>query len=99
MSLESILPMINEKTANAEALGNTLRFDFGDSCLHIDGTGAANVVSTEKKDADCSVDVSLDDFKQLLSGELNPMGAVMSGKVKINGDMSVAMKLPSIFNS
>lgn len=98
MSVESILPMINEKTANAEALGNTLRFDFGDECLHIDGTGDANVVSTEKKDAECTVDVTLDDFKQLLSGDLNPMGAVMSGKVKINGDMSVAMKLPQIFN-
>ncbi len=99
MSVESILGTINEKTSNAEALGNTLRFDFGNECLHIDGTGAANVVSTEKKDAECTVDVSFEDFQQLLSGELNPMGAVMSGKVKINGDMSVAMKLPQIFNA
>jgi putative sterol carrier protein len=99
MSVESILGLINEKTANAEAIGNTLRFDFETDCLHLDGTGATNVVSTEKKDADCTVDVAFEDFKQLLSGDLNPMAAVMSGKVKINGDMSVAMKLPSIFNS
>jgi putative sterol carrier protein len=50
------------------------------------------------KDADCTVNVSLEDFKQLLSGDLNPMAAVMSGKVRINGDMGVAMKLPAIFN-
>jgi acyl-CoA dehydrogenase len=99
MNVESIMDLVNQKTSSAEALGHTLRFDFGDECLHIDGTGSANVVSTEKKDAECSVDVSIEDFKDLLTGDLNPMGAVMSGKVRINGDMTIAMKLPQIFNA
>jgi len=29
---------------------------------------------------------------------LNPMNAVMSGKLDIKGDMNVAMKLQSLFN-
>jgi putative sterol carrier protein len=33
---------------------------------------------------------------QLKNGELNPMMAVMSGKVKIKGDMGLAMKLQSL---
>jgi acyl-CoA dehydrogenase len=98
MSLDTIMPLVHQKTNGAEALGNTLRFDFEEGCLHLDGTGATNIVSTEKKDADCTVNVSLDDFKQLLTGDLNPMAAVMSGKVRISGDMGVAMKLPAIFN-
>jgi putative sterol carrier protein len=99
MTLNDILPLVNQKAANAAALGNTIRFDLGDDCVHVDGTGGSNVVSTEKKDADCTVTVSHEVFHQLLTGDLNPMAAVMSGQVKIGGDMSVAMKLPAIFNS
>jgi putative sterol carrier protein len=32
----------------------------------------------------------------LLHGDLNPMMAVMTGKVKISGDMTVAMKLQNL---
>ncbi|MEN9302477.1 MAG: hypothetical protein RL264_906 [Bacteroidota bacterium] len=99
MTLESIMPLVNQKVQGAEALGNTLRFDFEEGCIHLDGTGAVNVISTESKEADCWVNVSLEDFQQLLTGDLNPMAAVMSGKVRINGDMTIAMKLPAIFNS
>lgn len=99
MTLNDILPLVNQKAANAAALGNTIRFDLGDVCVHVDGTGSGNVVSTEKKDADCIVTVSPEVFHALLTGEQNPMAAVMSGQVKIGGDMSVAMKLPAIFNS
>lgn len=97
MNIESLLSTIQQKAAGADALGNTLKFNFGDQQLFLDGTGAQNQVSAEDKDADCTVDVSMDDFQSLLSGDLNPMAAVMSGKVKIKGDMGVAMKLQSLF--
>jgi putative sterol carrier protein len=32
-----------------------------------------------------------------MTGKLNPMTAVMFGKIKIAGDMSIAMKLQSLF--
>ena len=97
MNIESLLSTIQQKAAGADALGNTLKFNFGEQQLFLDGTGAQNQVSTEDKDADCTVDVSMEDFQSLLSGDLNPMAAVMSGKVKIKGDMGVAMKLQSLF--
>ncbi|MAP02057.1 MAG: acyl-CoA dehydrogenase, partial [Flavobacteriales bacterium] len=62
------------------------------------GTGEANQVSSDDKDANCTVDVSLDDFKAMLSGDLNPMGAFMAGKMKVKGDPSVAMKLQQLFS-
>ena len=95
--LESIFGTIKEKAEKAGALGNTLKFNFGDEQLYIDGSGATNVVSKENKEAACEVNVSFDDFMALVKGELNPMNAVMSGKVKIKGDMGVAMKLQSLF--
>lgn len=97
ISVESILGKIQERAAKASPLGKSLKFDFGEEQLLIDGSGEQNAVSAENKDADCTVKVSLPDFLSLVKGELNPMSAMMSGKVKIDGDMGVAMKLQSLF--
>ncbi len=97
VNLETVLEQIKQKAEAAPTLGNTLKFDFGDCQLYIDGAGDTNNVSTENKEAACLVESSFEDFLALTKGELNPMGAVMSGKVKIKGDMSVAMKLQSLF--
>ena len=93
---ENFLQVIQGRAAKAKALGHTLKFDFGDQQIYIDGTGPENTVSIENKAADCTVDVNPEDFKALLSGQLNPMNAMMSGKLKISGDMGVAMKLQTI---
>ena len=85
------------KAANASPIGHSLKFDFGDEKVLIDGTLHTNVVSFEDRPADCTITVSKEDFLALSKGELNPMSAVMSGKVKIDGDMSVAMKLQTLF--
>ena len=97
LELGNILGGIQVKASKAAPLGNTLKFNFGEEQLFIDGTGEANAVSTENKDADCTVNLSINDFVALTKGKLNPMTAVMSGKVKIEGDMGVAMKLQSLF--
>ena len=96
MSFEKIFDAIKEKAVAASALGNTLKFDFGDQQVFLDGTGSANTVSAENKDADCTVVIAQDDFESILSGDLNPMSAFMSGKIKVKGDIGVAMKLPSL---
>lgn len=98
MSIESVLSDIQHKAAATDPLGSTLKFDFGDKQLYLDGTGDSNKVSMEDKDAACVVKVTEENFKALISGQLNPMSALMMGKVKISGDMSVAMKLQSLFS-
>lgn len=91
-----MLSAITERAATASALGSTLKFDFGDQQIFLDGTGAGNVVSTENADADCTVTVKIEDLEAMMKGELNPMMAFMSGKIKVKGDMGVAMKLQSL---
>jgi len=95
--LEQLLPGIQKKAIKASPLGKTLKFDFGGQQLFIDGTGEANAISTDDAAADCTVKLSFNDFKELIKGRLNPMSAVMTGKVKIEGDMAVAMKLQTLF--
>ena len=94
MSLENIITKVSEMAGNTSPMGASIKFNFGDSQIVIDGTGDSNVVST---DAQCTIDMSLDDFESMLSGELNPMAAFMGGQIQVSGDMSVAMKLQSLF--
>jgi putative sterol carrier protein len=38
-----------------------------------------------------------DDYLKLVNGDLNAMSAFMAGKIKVKGDMGLAMKLQSMF--
>jgi len=96
MSFEAIKSAIEPKASAAPAFGKKLKFDLGDNKLFIDGTGDSNVVSESDDEADCVIVASIEDFQAMMSGDLNPMSAVMGGKVKIKGDMGLAMKLQSL---
>jgi acyl-CoA dehydrogenase len=96
-NFERMLENIQRSAAKGEPLGNSLKFDFGEQKLHVDGTGTQNAVSAEDKEADCTVTISLQDFQSLVKGELNPMMAMMENRLSIEGDMAVAMKLQKLF--
>lgn len=97
MSIESIVAGIAERAAGVAPLGKNLKFDFGDeNIVYIDGSGDANEVHQEDNEADCVVKISPENFNALVKGDLNPMMAMMSGKIKIKGDMGLAMKLQSL---
>lgn len=93
----NLFETIQGKASQATPLGSTLKFDFGGEVLYIDGTLHTNMVSSDDQPADCTIKVSKMDFQALMGGKLDPMSAVMSGKIQIDGDMSVAMKLQSLF--
>ena len=80
------------------SIGKTLKMVVDDQVVFIDLTGYTPAVSTEDREADCTISASMETLEKLRSGELNPMMAVMGGKVKIKGDMSVAMKLQSLLS-
>jgi putative sterol carrier protein len=46
--------------------------------------------------AECTITVSAQDFLDIDTGKLNPQVAFMSGKLRIKGDMSKAMKLGQV---
>jgi len=96
MTNEDIVAKMNEALEKSGGIDKSVKFDFGD-----DGQVFANGTAAEiaDKDADCTISVSKDDFIALASGNLDPMMAFMSGKLKVAGDMSVAMGLQSLFSS
>ena len=42
---------------------------------------------------------AVEDWREINAGRLNPQMAFMSGKIKVSGDMSLAMKLGSIMGN
>ena len=48
-------------------------------------------------DADCTFAASEESFEKIIAGEQNPTTAYMTGKLKIDGDMSAALKLQKLF--
>lgn len=96
MDLTTVIEQIQTQAQNVSPIGATIKFMLDDNALLIDGTGESNVVTTEDKEADCTISTSVETLLKLKSGDLNPMMAVMSGKVKIKGDMGLAMKLQSL---
>jgi putative sterol carrier protein len=47
-------------------------------------------------ESDCTVALTLDTLSDLLSGNLEPVTGFMTGRFKVSGDMSVAMKLQRV---
>ena len=71
----------------------SFKFAFPTGIIVVTGEGQ---VTNDNLDTDCTIATSEETFTAILNGELNSMMAVMTGKVKISGDMTVAMKLTNL---
>lgn len=97
MNLEACTAAIRTKVGADSGLDATLKFDCGaDGVIYIDAKSKPNTVSNNDSEAQCTIGISLDHLNALLSGELNPTTGFMAGKLKVTGDMSVAMRLQRV---
>lgn len=97
MSIDRVVTGLKEKIGEDCGLGATLKFNFGDDgVVMLDATQVPNMVSAEDGDAQCTMEISMENFMLMANGELDGTSAFMTGKLKIQGDMSIAMKLGPI---
>ena len=83
--------------AGAVLPGKTVKLDFGDQgTIMLDGVG--NTVSEGDGAADTTIKVSWDDWQAMTDGQLDGMTAFMTGKLKVEGDMSNAMQLQGVLS-
>jgi putative sterol carrier protein len=97
MNIEECTQAIRTKVGADSGLAATLKFDCGtDGVIVIDGKSTPNTVSNTNTDVDCTVGITLDNLNAMLNGDLEPATGFMAGKLKVSGDMSVAMRLQRV---
>ncbi|MBI5256136.1 MAG: SCP2 sterol-binding domain-containing protein [Burkholderiales bacterium] len=97
MDMQACTEALRTKVGDNCGLGAVLKFDCGaDGVVVIDGKSMPNTVSNADSEADCTVAITQENLAALVSGALEPVTGFMSGKFKVSGDMSVAMKLQRV---
>lgn len=97
MNLEECTQAIRTKVGADSGLDATLKFDCGaDGVIVIDGKSTPNTVTNDNTDVDCTVGITLENLNALISGDLEPATGFMAGKLKVSGDMGVAMRLQRV---
>ena len=98
LPVQKIISEMGQRLGVSSGLGGTLKFDFGEAgSVFIDGKASPNTVGDGSgKNADCTITVSLDTFEKMVKGELDGTSAFMQGKLRVAGDMGLAMKLGPI---
>jgi putative sterol carrier protein len=95
-TLQEITEKMKEGASKKSSFGNTVKFTTDQGVVYIDGNQTPPAVTNDDKDADCTLRMDFSDFSDMIAGKLDGMTAFMTGKLKIEGDMGVAMKLQSI---
>lgn len=96
MTLQELTDEIRNKVTHADNINATVKLVTDQGVIFIDATQSPAIVTNNDGAADCELHVSIDNLVRMGTGDLNPMMAVMSGKLKIKGDMGVAMKMGQI---
>ncbi len=100
MDIESIFKAIvgrfdAEKMADINA-SVQFSLDGGDDYFLKIADGNCDYGKGQIEDPSATVSMAADDFKDLTTGNLNPVMAFMSGKIKVDGDMSTVMQLQQV---
>ncbi|HBX24492.1 MAG TPA: hypothetical protein DEF34_12805 [Desulfotomaculum sp.] len=104
MSLKELFAGLQEKINSdpSKIAGIAATYQF---CLSGEGGGDYNVVFADgtgqvneglADNANITIRMEAVDFLDLTTGKLDAMGAFMTGKLKVEGDMSLAMRLQGL---
>ena len=93
MSDNDEIPQELRDRVAASDFDHVMKFDCGDDGVLVI---SRKEVTREDMEADCTIRISRKNLEKLMKGDLNPMTAFLTGKIKVDGDVSVAMQLQSL---
>jgi len=78
---------------DADAPDAVIQFDTAEPIHYVVRGGVVRSVDGTAGNADVTVKVKDDDLVKMLQGKLNPMTALMTGRLKVKGDVGLAQRL------
>jgi putative sterol carrier protein len=97
MDMPAITDAMRQKMGDDSGLNAILKFDCGeDGVVVLDGRSSPNRVVNDDIDADCTIKISRTNLVALMTGQMDPTMGFMTGKFKVSGDMTVALKLQKV---
>ena len=93
---DSLEAKLNADPSKLSGMNAVYQFQVGENtyCVSMKD-GKASVSPTAADSPHCSVAMAEKDFLEMLAGSLNGQMAFMTGKLKVAGDMGLALKLES----
>ncbi|MBI4042608.1 MAG: SCP2 sterol-binding domain-containing protein [Deltaproteobacteria bacterium] len=93
---EKILPWLQSRPDLTHEIGGAIQFDItGPNGGHwtVDCSASpVRITPAETPSPSCRIEISDNDFVRLISGELSPQIAFVTGKLRVQGDLSIALK-------
>ena len=90
--LSTAVDALNSKI-EGQSFDGSVKFELtGVGAIRIDENG----VSVDDSEADCTLSADAEVFQAIIEGDTNPTAAFMTGKLKVDGDMGMAMKLGAL---
>jgi putative sterol carrier protein len=82
----------------SSGLDARIKFNFGaDGTLYIDGKAHPNQGHNTDLESDITISVSMANFERIIDKQLNPKLALMTGRMRLLGDIRIAMRLNRVF--
>ena len=98
METEALIEEMRRRAGQNVKLGYKVKFLVEDDIIFWDGTEHPPVIGPEDLgEANTTIRISPENLHKLLQGQLDPTLAYMTGKLKVEGSMGVALKLTSMF--
>jgi putative sterol carrier protein len=98
MDIAELTEELRKQAARNVKLGYKVKFMIDDDVIFWDGTEAApEIGNADKGEADTTIKITAENLEKLMKGGLDPTLAYMTGKLKVEGKMGVALKLTSMF--
>ena len=91
--IATVADKLRLRAEQMDAIGGTVLIDTEEQGIFIDGHSSPLSVTCSREEADCRVRMKLSLLDDILEGRRKAFTAFMTGKIGINGDMSVAIKL------
>lgn len=97
-TLDQITERVRAAVGTDSGVDARIKFLFGqDGILLIDGRSRPNQVLNTDGDSDITITVSMENFERIIDKKLNPKFALMTGKMRLKGDIRIAMRLDRVF--